>query len=248
MSEPPIYQRIADDLRSAIDGREFAPGHRLPGVLVLSARFGASPNTIRQALNALARQGVVRTQPGLGTFVSDKVEPIELVKSSSAAMGLPDPDTDEGGLPDTEGPWTFHSLRIRVEPAGAFVAERLEISEGVSVVIRSWVRFKNDAPWVIQRSYFPYDLVEGTEIMEPGSLDKGTLRVLAGHGNAQARCDDVITAAIPVPGDRQILELDEGVPVLILDRVSYDSERPIRLSRSLYPADRHRLIYTVLDG
>lgn len=246
MSESPIYQRIADDLRSAIDGGEFAPGQRLPGALMLAHRFDASPNTIRQALNALARQGVVRTQPGVGTFVANKIEPVELVPSPPEAEEPPDRDTEEGDLPDEEGPSTAHSLRIGIEPATAFVAELLEIAEGASVVVRSWVRLNNDRPWAIQRSYFPHDLVEGTAIMEPESIDGGTIQVLADNGHPQVRCNDMITAEIPTPGDRQTLELDEGVPVLVLDRISADSERPIRLNRSFYPADRHRLIYNVL--
>lgn len=58
-----ISRRIADGT--------YAPGDRVPGIVELSAEFGIAASTAQKALAHLRNEGVVRTELGLGTFVSD---------------------------------------------------------------------------------------------------------------------------------------------------------------------------------
>ncbi len=44
-------------------------GARLPSTRSLTARFGASPVTVQQAVRALVREGLVESRPGAGNFV-----------------------------------------------------------------------------------------------------------------------------------------------------------------------------------
>jgi DNA-binding transcriptional MocR family regulator len=59
--------RIVADLRSWIGAA--APGARLPSTRELVARYQASPVTVQHALRTLTGQGLVESQPGVGTFV-----------------------------------------------------------------------------------------------------------------------------------------------------------------------------------
>lgn len=63
--------RIADEIKDWIVVHGLQPGDRLPGERELIDRFKASKGTIREALQALETQGLVRsrTGPGGGTFV-----------------------------------------------------------------------------------------------------------------------------------------------------------------------------------
>ncbi len=62
--------RVTQYLRRVIE--EQRPGSRLPSVRALMAELRVSPVTVQQALDGLAREGVLDTRPGQGTFVADR--------------------------------------------------------------------------------------------------------------------------------------------------------------------------------
>lgn len=64
------YLRVTQHLRSLADGQP--PGSRLPSVRALMEALRVSPVTVRQALDGLARDGILETRPGNGTFVATK--------------------------------------------------------------------------------------------------------------------------------------------------------------------------------
>lgn len=51
------------------------PGERLPSEKGLGERFGAGRSSVREALNILSGQGLVRVRAGRGSFVADFAEP-----------------------------------------------------------------------------------------------------------------------------------------------------------------------------
>jgi GntR family transcriptional regulator, transcriptional repressor for pyruvate dehydrogenase complex len=67
----PAYAQVADQLRELIVRGDLLPGGRLPVESELSALFGVSRSTIREALRTLSSQSLVRTKRGVngGTFV-----------------------------------------------------------------------------------------------------------------------------------------------------------------------------------
>jgi len=69
-SHVPKYAQIADIFRQRIARGIWAKGLRLPANESLAAEFGVSRVTIRQAVELLARDGVIEAQQGRGTFVT----------------------------------------------------------------------------------------------------------------------------------------------------------------------------------
>jgi GntR family transcriptional regulator, carbon starvation induced regulator len=68
-AEAPLAERVYRELRQAIVRGEFEPGARLR-VEALSQRFAASSSPLREALNRLSEQGLVRTQENRGFRVA----------------------------------------------------------------------------------------------------------------------------------------------------------------------------------
>jgi GntR family transcriptional regulator len=66
----PVHVSIRDDLRMRIASGEWAAGGRLPSETDLAARYGVARMTVRQAIGALAGEGVVVRRQGLGTFAA----------------------------------------------------------------------------------------------------------------------------------------------------------------------------------
>lgn len=65
----PLWQRISDDMRAAIQSGQIKPGQRLPSETQLRERYNASVRPVRQAMEDLRNSGLVVTEQGRGTIV-----------------------------------------------------------------------------------------------------------------------------------------------------------------------------------
>lgn len=77
-SPTPLYHQLAERLTNAIRAGEFAPGERIPSEPRLAAEYGIGRPTVRQALDALVRQGLLSRRRGSGTFVREAPKEIDL--------------------------------------------------------------------------------------------------------------------------------------------------------------------------
>jgi DNA-binding GntR family transcriptional regulator len=64
------FEQLAEILRQRIADGTYPPGSRIPTMLALEAESGLSPMTVRRAVKLLADEGLVRSRPGRGTFVT----------------------------------------------------------------------------------------------------------------------------------------------------------------------------------
>lgn len=71
----PLYQRIARQLKSAIERGELTPGSRLPASRVYAQEQGVSRATIENAWGELVAQGWLERRGQAGTFVSERLSP-----------------------------------------------------------------------------------------------------------------------------------------------------------------------------
>lgn len=85
----PAYEQVAEQLRQLVISGSIAPGERLPVEGALSAEFGVSRSTIREAIRLLSSQSLVHTVrgPAGGTFVSDS-DPESLREYLETSIGL----------------------------------------------------------------------------------------------------------------------------------------------------------------
>lgn len=72
-SPVPRYVQIADLLRQTIARGVWQAGSRLPSNEELMHRFDVSRVTVRQAVDVLARDGLVEARQGSGTFITGEV-------------------------------------------------------------------------------------------------------------------------------------------------------------------------------
>src|SRR5215470_10282534 len=75
--QPVKHRHIAETLAREIRAGTPANGAKLPGEHALAVRFGVSRNTVRQALAELARQGMIATESGKGSFVTFDDRPLD---------------------------------------------------------------------------------------------------------------------------------------------------------------------------
>ena len=68
----PFYRQIIDLVKSGIATGRLEPGDQLPTVRQLAVDLSINPNTVSRAYMELELTGLVATQMGSGTFVSNK--------------------------------------------------------------------------------------------------------------------------------------------------------------------------------
>jgi GntR family transcriptional regulator len=73
----PIYRQIIQQIEYAILSGRIQPGDRLPTIRSLAVELKTNPNTIAKAYNELEIRGILATQVGSGTFISDKKPVLE---------------------------------------------------------------------------------------------------------------------------------------------------------------------------
>ncbi|MFH1746600.1 MAG: GntR family transcriptional regulator [Planctomycetota bacterium] len=68
----PFYRQIIDQIQFAIANGRLGCSDRLPTVRQLAVDLKINPNTVARAYQELEIKGVVSTQMGTGTFISDE--------------------------------------------------------------------------------------------------------------------------------------------------------------------------------
>ena len=243
---PAKYQQIADRLRDQIDSGALQPGERLPSEPDLVRQFDASRNTVRLALALLTNQGLVVTRQGLGTFVTEPARPFTALLSKVHVQ--PQVQSTSTVLPEVsrsdEEAETTRQI-VEKSPASASVADKLEIAAGDLVVVRRRRGTIGDIPWMMMASYFPLDIAEGTPLEQAGEIRAGSIKLLADLGYSQVGFVDEIGARMPTGREFAFFGLSTGTPVVVVNRTAYAEDRPIRMTRYVYRADRVRLTHEV---
>jgi GntR family transcriptional regulator len=68
----PVYRQIIDQVLGGMAAGTLAPGFQLPTVRQVAVDLSINPNTVMRAYRELEIRGVLETQQGTGTFISNQ--------------------------------------------------------------------------------------------------------------------------------------------------------------------------------
>lgn len=88
LSAVPLYIQVAAELRRRIESGHWASGQKISTIEDLQEEFGVARVTVRQAVEVLERDGLVRRQQGRGTFVAADVEDTRWLKLDTSWSSL----------------------------------------------------------------------------------------------------------------------------------------------------------------
>lgn len=77
----PVFEQIADSLRSGVVAGLYRPGEAIPSIRALALKLLINPNTITRAYEQLEREGVIESRKGLGMFVTPSA--IEIARTAT---------------------------------------------------------------------------------------------------------------------------------------------------------------------
>jgi len=248
-----MYRQIADDLQWRIEAGQLGYGDQLPTEIELREEYQASRNTVRDAVKWLIGRGLVETRPGQGTFVVEKIDPFVIIVKPETGFGLGEGGAYASEVTERRREPTDSIPRVEVQQASDLVASELELKDGATVVSRHQQRSIDGTPWSLQTSFYPMKFVEqgATQIISAVDMKRGVVNYLAEKlGVKQVGWRDKITVRALEPNEAAFFKLpDDGrVAVFETHRTSFDeSGKPIRLTVTVYPADRNQFVVNVGD-
>lgn len=230
MDEPagrrPLWQQVLEDLERRIASGDIAG--RFPTDRELTAHYGVSRHTVREAVERLRNRGLVDRHRGRGSVLNE--------------AGLTQP---LGGL---------YSLFQAVESAGleqrsevrflgvdhdATAADHLELPPRAELVRLERRRFAGGEPLAVDVSWLPADL--GRLILAVDFTRTALYDVL--HEVAGLRLtssDEVLTPVVPDEDLAALLELEPGEGVLRVQRLARSGDRPVEHRTTLLRGERFR--------
>lgn len=216
-------------LRHAIMTGEIANGARFPSEPDLGREYGVSRVTVRRALDQLFQEGLIRRQPGAGTFVSKKTETRPILTDLSNAIA----DLIEMGR-KTE----VRILSFAFVPASSRIGQALGLDEGELCQRSVRVRLVDGEPFSYLVAHVPARI--GRTYSEADLASTPLLVLLERSGVRPQRAQQTIGATMAAPEVAQALKVDTGSPLISLTRVVFDQHgRGVEHLHALYQPDRY---------
>jgi GntR family transcriptional regulator len=227
----PFYIQLMEILKAKIDNKEWKPGDRIPGENDLCETYKISRTVVRQALKELEIAGIVNRRKGKGTFIAPPKINEGLIQK---VTGFYQDMTERGLKPMTK------VLHQKTLPCSKKVARFLEIDPGVEIIDIQRLRFVNGEPIQLVTTYVPYDIcptLATTDLTNQSLYEY--LEKESGIFIAKSR--RYIEAVPANENEATLLEINRGMPLIMLDSISYTSDgKPMEYYHALHRGDRSR--------
>lgn len=225
----PLYRRVFEVLRDRILDGTYGRDAPLPSEGTIADLFDVSRITVRRALAELEKRGLVaRGQGRQARVLSD----IGSTVTASVAADLANTSRIGWGTEATV-------LGIDRVPAPDAIAEALAIPRGEPIVWINRLRSRAGLPVCFTSAYLPVDVAGRLDLERLATVP--LVDLLASGGFPPTRIRQTISAAAATGAVAQHLDIEEGAPLLMIDRVVHDaSDRPIEVLHARFRADAYR--------
>jgi len=229
----PYHYQLRELLRSHIVTGQWRVGDRLPAERELCEAFGLSRTTVREAIESLVSDGLLRREKGKGTFVA---EPKIMEGLLGNPIGFTDAMAEQGYQVETK------VLRFEVVTAPADLASELRLTPDEPVTVLERLRFVLGLPILVVTSYLPERLCPGLvgEDFTHRSLyhllrDKYYYRI--------ARAKRVMEAVAAAEPEVSLLGIKPGAPLMLIRSTAYlEDGTPLEYFVSRHRGDRTQFI------
>ena len=226
----PLYLRLQERIKSAIESGDLKPHDALPGERDIAQALSVSRVTVRKALSGLVSAGLLEQRQGSGTFVSRKPpiveQPLSRLTSFSEDMRL-------RGLATTSQ-W----LAREVSLPSTKEAFHLALSPQDKVCRLRRLRFAGGVPMALESAAIPHKYLP-----DPAAVQTSLYAVLNDLGLTPMRALQRLSAANLGTEDARLLHVQPGSAALAIERMSYLANgQPVEFTRSFYRGDTYDFV------
>jgi GntR family transcriptional regulator len=229
----PVYHQIRRAIRHGVLDKRYLPNSKIPPENELASQFNVNRMTVRQALSSLVQEGLLIRRRGEGTYVTGNEELIQGMSLKHISL------TNELLLPLMKSK-TLTVAKSEVPPS-PIIREKLELNSDDARVVRiTRDRLVPEGFRAFTINYLPLEI--GRRISEEQLMKKPLVKImeedfkinfLEAYQTIEASFADEETAAH--------LEIQPGVPTLLMERIMYaEKGRPVELVNSIYAAGSYK--------
>lgn len=235
LDTPTLQGQLRSTLRRAILDGGLPPGARLPSESELAREHEVSRITVRLALAALRKEGLVYSLQGRGSFVSrpPAAQQIRRLQGFAEQMGA-------------QGHEVLNRvLVLREVAAPARTAEALQLASGTTVTELRRLRLLDRQPVSVEWTWLPLAL--GRTLAPAELVTRDVFLILENDAATPLGHADLAMEAVPADAEvAAALLLKPGEPVLRIERLTHDAAgRPIDHEFLHFRSDRFQYRFRV---
>ena len=226
----PMYQKLQELLRAAIESGEFAEGDQFLTERQVVERYQVSRPTANKVLAGMAAEGLLEFRKGVGTFVRRR--PLEydvrtLVSFTQKAL-------DAGRHPSTQ---VLDFDKVAVAEVEAEIASHLRAKPGETLLAVGRLRLADGIPVILERRWLPAALFPG---LHRGELRGSIYQLIAEKYQLEITESDQTIRAIGIRGaDAKLLQEPTGSAGFLVSAAGYAGDRAVWWERTIYRGDSY---------
>ncbi len=227
----PYHYQLRELLRDEITSGRWEVGERLPSERELCETFQLSRTTVREALDALVNEGLLRREKGRGTFVAEP-------KIMESWLSIPDSFTDAmeqmGYRVETK------VLNLSVTTAPHKVRQELRLKSDEPVIVLDRLRSILNEPILVVTSYLPEKICP--TLIQEDFTQNSLYQLLREKYNIKiASAKRYIEAVAANELEANLLHVKVGAPLMLIESTAYlEDGTPIEYFKARHRGDRTR--------
>jgi len=224
----PLYRRLRGVIEALVASGVLKPGDPLPGERVLAEGLDLSRVTVRKAIDVLVEEGRLRRRHGSRTEISSHVE-----KSLATLTSFSEDMQSRGFSPGA----VWISKEISRPSPSEMMALGIPASEQVLRLRR--IRTADGSPIAIETSTVPARFLRS-----PDLVGNSLYQALDAVGAMPQRAIQRMRSRPASARDAELLEVEEGAPLLIVERRCFlADEQIVELSETRYRGDVYDFVF-----
>ena len=230
----PLWAQLEQRLRRRLDRGEF--DERFPTDNELVHEYEVSRHTVREAIRHLNRTGILRRERGRGTVVNraEFEQPLGALYSLFTSV-------------ESSGVEQRSDVLENVETTDATVAARLDLPPDAPLLHLARIRYAAGEPLAIDRAWLPMAIA--APLLEIDFERTALYDELERCCNIRPDAGwERIAPLLPLPADRERLQMRRGEAAFFLERLSTASGTPLEWRTTTIRGDRYRFLSTFEVG
>ena len=227
----PLYVTVYETLNQWLKEGKYKPGDKLPGENVLSEQLQVSRGTLRQAMLLLQEDGLIINHQGKGNIV------------------LSNQDVSKNGLEKVGNPIVDFSIEsvdrvettIGFQPATQKHQQVLKLRPSSVVAVIDITYYSGSTPAGFAMIYMPHEILDQSNVNleDTNTVYQFYTKLLASNG---IYGDSKLRMGQARERLANILEIEEGSPILILEEVLYSEyDTPVLSQKLFFGPEQHEL-------
>lgn len=225
--QAPLYLQMRDLVRSKIEEGEYPPLTALPSENDLAECYGITRQTVRNAIDILVHEGLLRRVPGKGVYVLCR----KMERDLDELRGFTQTMLDKSLKPSIKVISRF------MRKAGENYSHMFGIRPEDDIYYIKRLCYANSEPISLEEIYIPRYLVPKIEGIDLSIFS--VYEVYDFYGIRLERARQTLDLVQLDASDARMLEIDQETPVMLFEATTYDDKgRVIEFNRNYARGDK----------